>query len=221
MFTFLLNSRRDHIQKFLERGEFYEREELELICQFAADAKRLLDVGANIGNHSIYLAHRLNLTRVTPIEPQPSILPVLKANLGLNWHKSFDLSHLGLALSDRSGLARIGDFDENNIGGTRVVPMLSDEASTPPGRAFDVPLRAGDDLFRPGDFDLIKIDVEGLEIAVMEGMRNLLAAFEGVIFVEVHDDNAAHFADGIKGFGFRKAAVYRRYQRCENWVLTR
>lgn len=159
-FTFLLNSRKDHIQKFLAAGAFYEREELELLCHFCAGRKRLLDVGANIGNHSIFLAHRLNLDRVTPIEPQPSILHILKANLGLNWHPSFDLSHLGIGLSDQAGWARVSSFDEANIGGTKVVPAIAND-EVADRDAYPVRLYAGDDLFQAGDFDIIKIDVEG------------------------------------------------------------
>jgi FkbM family methyltransferase len=219
-FTFLLNSRKDHIQQFLANGEFYEREELELLCRFCAGRKRLLDVGANIGNHSIFLAHQLNLDRVTPIEPQLAILHILRANLGLNWHPSFDLSHLGVGLSDRAGWARIGSFDEGNIGGTRMVPAIGDDKSVDRD-AYPVRLCAGDDLFQSGDFDIIKIDVEGMEIKALTGLKHVLVGFDGVIFVEVHDDNIAGFARSIDEMGFRKVEEYRRYAKCSNWILTR
>jgi FkbM family methyltransferase len=219
-FTFLLNSRRDHIQQFLDNGEFYEREELELLCRYCNGCTRLLDVGANIGNHSIFLAHRLGLQRVTPTEPQPAILHLLKANLGLNWHPSFDFSQLGIALSDRAGWARIGAFDEANIGGTRIVPAPEDSPDCDRS-AYPVRLCAGDDLFRPGDFDIIKVDVEGMEIATLRGLRHCLQDFQGTIFAEVRDDNIAEFAHEIDNLGFRRVDEYRRYARCSNWVLRR
>jgi FkbM family methyltransferase len=219
-FTFLLNSRKDHIQQFLANGEFYEREELDLLCGYCGGCTRLLDVGANIGNHSIFLAHRLGLQRVTPIEPQPLILHLLKANLGLNWHPSFDLSHLGIALSDQAGWAGIGTFDENNIGGTRIVPA-PDEPAACDRSAYPIRLCAGDDLFGPGDFDIIKIDVEGMEGAALRGLRRCLEGFRGTMFVEVRDDNIAEFAQEIDGLGFRKVDEYRRYARCSNWILQR
>jgi len=220
-FNFLLNSRKDHIQQFLRNGDFYEREELELLCRYSAGCKRLLDVGANVGNHSIFLAHRLELERVTPIEPQPSILGVLRANLGLNWHPSFDLSHLGIALSDRSGWARIGLFDEFNIGGTRMMPVTEDPPAGD-GQSSDlVRLYAGDDLFRAGDFDMIKLDVEGMEIETLRGLRQCLDGFDGVIFVEVRDFNAIECARLIEEMGFQKVDEYRRYAKNNNWILTR
>jgi FkbM family methyltransferase len=219
-FTFLLNSRKDHIQQFLANGDFYEREELELLRRFCVGRKRLLDVGANIGNHSIFLAHHLNLDRVTPIEPQPSILHILRANLGLNWHPSFDFSHLGVGLSDRAGWARIGSFNEGNIGGTRIVAATGDDEAADRD-AYPVRLCAGDDLFQGGDFDIIKVDVEGMEIKALRGLKHCLESFDGVIFVEVHDDNITDFACSIDEMEFRKVDEYRRYAKCRNWILKR
>src|SRR5512146_803940 len=88
-FKFLLNSEVDHIQNIIRTGQFYELEELEMIAEFAGAPKRILDVGANIGNHSIYFAHRFNPLRTVPVEPNPLIVPLLRGNLGLNWHTSF------------------------------------------------------------------------------------------------------------------------------------
>lgn len=219
-FTFLLNSRQDHIQQFLDHGEFYELDELELLCGYAQGRTSLLDVGANIGNHSVYLAHMLNLERVIPIEPQSSILHLLRANIGLNWHPSFDLSHLGIALSDKAGWARIGPFTEANIGGTGVIPYLDAEEIPENESEERVRLFAGDDLFKRGDFDLIKMDVEGLELQAMQGLKNCLHDFDGVMFVEVHDKNIAEFESLIREMKLRKIDEYRRYAKCSNWILT-
>src|ERR1700716_1912497 len=91
-FDFLLNSEIDHIQNVIRSGQFYEVEELELIAESAGSPKRILDVGANIGNHTIYFAHRFNPDLTIPVEPNPVVIPLLRANAGLNWHSSFDLS---------------------------------------------------------------------------------------------------------------------------------
>jgi FkbM family methyltransferase len=219
-FTFLLNSRCDHIQQFLAKGSFYEREELELLSRYATGRARLLDIGANIGNHSIFLAHRLNLTRVVSIEAQPAILHILRANLGLNWHRSFDLSYIGLALSDQTGSARIQFAGEVNIGGTKITPRLDEDSFGEPAEGTEiVSMHAGDDLFEPGDFDLIKLDVESLEINVLKGLKNLLQRFRGILFIEIFDANREELNELITGIGFRKLDEYRRYARCSNIIF--
>lgn len=223
-FKFLLNSRTDHIQDFYIRGEFYEREEMEMICRMAPDARRLLDVGANIGTHTIYLAHRLNLEYAVPIEPQPAVLDLLRANLGLNWHPSFDLNHLGKGLGATKGKARIGTFSPTNLGGTRLsvegrYDPAQESDSTKKSEHYSIPIEAGDDLFEPGAFDLVKIDAEGMEIDVLEGLQRLLADFKGLMFIEVRDDNATEFADYVASRGWSRVGEYRRYKRCTNWFL--
>lgn len=227
-FRFLQNSRQDHIQGFFAQGQFYEREELEMICRLASGARRFLDVGANIGTHTIYLAHHLNLEHAVPVEPQPAVLDLVRANMGLNWHPSFDLSHLGIGLGASKGQARIGTFTPSNLGGTRLSVEGHDDPSqemnpemAAPGmsREYTIPIEAGDTLFAPGAFDLIKIDAEGMEIDVLEGMQRMLADFDGLMFIEVRDDKAAEFAAYVEARGWRRTGEYRRYQRCTNWFL--
>jgi len=220
-FTFLLNSRHDHIQQFLASGHFYEEEELELICAHAIGCTRLLDIGANIGNHSIFLAHRLNLIRAIPIEPQPAVIQLLRANLGLNWHPSFDLSYIGLALSDKPGMGRIDFAGEDNIGGTKIIAIPENDCVKSRSGIELVRMCSGDDLFQPGAFDIIKLDVEGLEIKVLMGLRRLLQTFSGVIFAEALDTNLAEFQRVMSEMGFSQVDQYRRYEKCSNLIFKR
>ncbi|RUX19293.1 hypothetical protein EOA27_11755 [Mesorhizobium sp. M2A.F.Ca.ET.037.01.1.1] len=51
--SFFITNRVDYIQSSLIRGDFYERDELELIKRLAPPGRAFVDIGANIGNHSI------------------------------------------------------------------------------------------------------------------------------------------------------------------------
>lgn len=220
-FSFLVNNPVDHIQAHHVRGEVYEKEELELICELAPNGKRFLDIGANVGNHSIYLAHRLDLDRVTPIEVQPGVLDLLKSNIGLNWHRAFDLSHLGLGLGRSTGYAEIEKFSLNNLGGTslREVHNPTDSGISDPRRDSVFRIEAGDNLFAPHDFDIVKVDVEGMELDVMRGMESFFLNYKGLLFVEVRDDNVGECAEYFEHHGWVIVSEYRRYQLCSNWYL--
>jgi FkbM family methyltransferase len=170
-FDFLLNSEIDHIQNVIRSGQFYETEELELIVEFAGNPKRILDVGANIGNHSIYFAHRFDADLTIPVEPNPVVVPLLRANAGLNWHRSFDLSMVGYGFSDRTATGVARTLSAANLGGTK---LQVDEGGS-------IPIISADAVLPGMAFDLIKIDVEGMEREVVSGMSAILARSKAVV----------------------------------------
>jgi FkbM family methyltransferase len=208
-FNFLLNSEIDHIQNVIRSGQFYEVEELELIAECAGNPKRILDVGANIGNHTIYFAHRFNPDLTIPIEPNPVVIPLLRANAGLNWHRSFDLSLVGYGFSDRSASAICRTLSPANLGGTK---LELDEEGRIPIMAADVAL--------PGmKFDLIKIDVEGMEHEVVSGMSELLARSRAVVFIEVLFKNVDSTIAQLYSLGYVYKTSHQRYGRCINLLF--
>jgi FkbM family methyltransferase len=208
-FNFLLNSEIDHIQNVIRSGQFYEIEELELIVEFAGSPKRILDVGANIGNHSIYFAHRFNADLTIPVEPNPAVVPLLRANAGLNWHRSFDLSMVGYGFSDRSATGVSCVSSPANLGGAKLqvdeggsIPIVSADAALP-GMAFD----------------LIKIDVEGMEREVVSGMSAILARSSAVVFIEVLFKNVDSTIAQLSALGYVYTTCYQRYGRCINLLF--
>jgi FkbM family methyltransferase len=208
-FNFLLNSEIDHIQNVIRSGQFYEIEELELLVEFAGNPKRILDVGANIGNHSIYFAHRFNPDLIIPVEPNPVVVPLLRANAGLNWHRSFDLSVVGYGFSDRSATGVASTLSEANLGGTK---LQVDEGGSIPIIAADVAL--------PGMvFDLIKIDVEGMEREVVSGMSAILARSRAVVFIEVLFKHVDSTIAQLGSLGYVYRTSYQRYGRCINLLF--
>ncbi|MFL0671078.1 MAG: FkbM family methyltransferase [Erythrobacter sp.] len=192
-FHFVLDSEVDHIQSVLRTGEFYELEELELIAEIAGEPKRILDVGSNIGNHSIFFAHRFDADLVVPVEPNRRVLPLLRANLGLNWHPSYDLSLVGYGLSDRDGFGVSKVSTEANLGGAKLVIDT----------VGDVQVTSGDIAFPSITFDLIKIDVEGMENLVIQGMNDLLRRSNATVFVEVLLSNIDLTIHQMRSHGYR------------------
>ena len=73
----------DYIQAHHLKGRFYEQEELELIGRHFKGGV-FVDVGANIGNHTIYALKFLGATKVIAFEPNPAAARILKVNLALN-----------------------------------------------------------------------------------------------------------------------------------------
>jgi hypothetical protein len=99
-------------------GYFYEIEELAIIARHFRPGSIMLDVGANIGNHTIYAAKFLGARRIICIEPNPEAIKILRINVDLNQlHEQVDMRYLGLGLSDGPGAAVIARTIAMNLGG--------------------------------------------------------------------------------------------------------
>ncbi|HXG11260.1 MAG TPA: FkbM family methyltransferase [Gemmataceae bacterium] len=159
-------------------GEFSEGE-VALFEKIVAPGHVVLDVGANIGAHTIPLA-QLTGPRggVLAFEPQRIPYYTLCANVVLN-----NLHHVicyQAALGDKAGRIVVPDLDysvEQNFGGLGL-------ANLPPDcRGHIVPLLRIDDLKLPR-CNFIKIDVEGMERSVLSGAVETIRRFKPILYVE-------------------------------------
>jgi FkbM family methyltransferase len=160
----------------LEQRGAYAPQELDLLLQFTQADMTVVEIGANIGVHTIPLARRCAPAPLYAFEPQHRVFQVLCANLVRN--------HIGnvLAYPDACGEAagwatmpRL-DYDAaQNYGG------VSLQAPDAPG--VKVRVIALDSLELPV-LGLLKIDVEGFEPMVLRGARETIARCRPVIYVE-------------------------------------
>ena len=66
---------------------------------------------------------------------------------------------------------------------------------------------------------LIKIDVEGMEISVLESLKTTVAQHKPRIFIEVDDANRAAFDAWCKEHDYRIAGGHKRYKTNENFLI--
>jgi FkbM family methyltransferase len=208
MVSFFVVNRGDEIQKEHSEGRFYEQEELAIIAEFFPRGGVFIDIGANVGNHTIYVAKFLHPQQVIVIEPNPAAIQILTTNIDLNrLSRIVDLSFLGLGLSDRGSSATFF-APKNNLGGTR---LKNGEGP--------LCLRAGDNLFRGRTIDFIKLDVEGMEVRVLKGLKGIIADQRPGIFVEIENDNIPEFRQFLEQNHYVIVAQHRRYAVNENFMI--
>lgn len=198
----------DPIQRKMRSGAFYETSDLYLLDGHFPAGGTFIDVGANIGNHSLYFAVMLGAGRVIPIEPNPVCWRLLVENVLANdVLDRFDLSRLGVGL----GAARAGGYGmerrERNLG---AAAMVAGEG--------DLEVWRGDDLLAGEAPDLIKIDVEGAEMAARQGLQGLIAQHRPRLFVEVAAENDAAFRDWVAAAGYAIALTRNRYRKATNYL---
>jgi FkbM family methyltransferase len=175
---FYFDASTDIGRNLLVTGKF-ECHELDQCSRFIKKDSVVIDVGANIGVHTVHFAQCAPSGRVISIEPSRSTLQYLLRNTA---HLA-NVVPLSVALSDSTDVKKFLIASDNAYSGlhdTKRKPILREEA---------VACFAGDEILpslcENGRVDFIKIDVEGLELQVLRGMRQLISRHRPVIFCEI------------------------------------
>ena len=184
--------------------EFYEEEFLAAMQGYDAPGL-MLDIGGNIGNHSIYAAGVMG-RKVMTFEPVPNHYACLLKNIADN-NLSDKIKPFRLALGQGGGKARAVNLNILNSGSARMEECAEGDVEV---------MRLDDFLSVFEDpVALIKIDVEGMEEDVMHGAQAVLATYSPVVFAESFDDATRQkLTEVMTGFGYR----FKGYQ-CHNTML--
>lgn len=183
----------DHIGLFLNLEGRYENSLLLLVDEFIekkianARDKIALDIGANIGNHSIFFAKKFR--QVYAFEPNPVTYEVLKINCNYAAeHKNVIPVNFGL--SDMEGSLPFY-INPSNIGGSGIIegnnPYIKDSTQ------INVKALNQFNELKDVSVALIKIDVERHELNVLKGAKATISREMPAILFE---QSAAEIIDG-------------------------
>ncbi len=180
--TMLINSNDVYMgQAFLQYGECCEIE-IRFLQSLLKTPGMIIEVGANMGVHTVPLATELARQgrSMLVLEPQPIIFQQLCANIALNG--LMNVTALPYACGKESGVVsfEVPNYRRRgNFGGTSMLACPST-----PAQLATVPCVRLDDLVPDAAVGLIKIDVEGYELQVLEGCRNILERSHPLLYVE-------------------------------------
>ncbi|WP_256676013.1 FkbM family methyltransferase [Pseudomonas sp. SCB32] len=188
---FLPNCETDYIQKkIVAEQRPYELSMLEDMGRRVCTGDLVLDVGANIGNHTLYLAAVVGC-QVIAFEPNPALAGALASCIEAN-----DLSERVAVMARAVGEAEArGRFE-------RAIPENLGAQSIVVGEG-DIDIVALDDLHFDHTVKLLKIDVEGMEMPVLQGAEQLLRRDRPMIYVEcLSKDEFVVVADWLQVRGY-------------------
>lgn len=174
--TFVYNANDVYIGRSLEfYGEWAEGE-VDVFRQIVRPGDVVVDVGANIGTHTVFLARAVgNKGKVYALEPQRVVFQLLCANVALNGLLNVYCMNVAATEAEQGVTVPEIDYEvPNNFGHLQLGSWQSGE------RVPGVPL----DLMRLQSCRLLKVDVEGGELEVLRGATSLLEKCRPVVFVE-------------------------------------
>lgn len=180
-----------------EYGEF-SGEESELFRLIVQPGRTVLDVGANIGPHTVGLSRLVGSAgAVHAFEPQRLIFQLLCANVALNSCTNVFTHQAAVgAVSETLLVPWLDPAEPHNFGG---LSLLGSRPGEP------VPVITIDSLGLP-DCQFIKLDVEGMETEALRGAVATIARLRPILYVE--NDRQARSVELI---GLIQSYEYRLY----------
>lgn len=197
----------DFIAHNINLNGIYEKDDLDTFFEWTHSIgidftqATALDIGANIGNHSLYFSDYFK--HVVSFEPHPRIFKVLSLNAEL----ANNISCHNIGLSDQEGSAVLSG-PAVNFGRSTICE--SRDASS-----VDIKLTKLDTFSEFENVKLLKIDVEGHEYKALSGARSIIQEHRPIILFEQHADD---FINGesqvlslLREMGYKDFAIIRRY----------
>ena len=159
----------DTISKEINLDGIYEKEEISIISKIINKKSNVVDIGANIGNHS--LAFSKIAKKVYSFEAHPKTFQILKFNC-MNDQK---VKLFNIGVSNKKGNLFFKNTKSYNVGGRNLNYSGSIKSH----------INKLDNLINPKEkIDLIKIDIEGHEYQALRGMSKILSNNKSFLVIE-------------------------------------
>lgn len=198
----------------------FESDEIDLMKRLLQSRRKhfgdgvvALDVGANIGVHTVELARCLHgWGEITSFEAQERVFYALAGNITLN--NAFNARAVWAAVGEREGSIDIPVPDylkPSSFGSFEIKPAqrhqyIGQDIDYAHGRKSTTRLVSLDGLAL-GRLDFVKIDVEGMEIEVLKGARQALQQLRPQLFVEIVKSDAGQILGLLQSLDYRFARV--------------
>ncbi len=195
-------------------GEWCESE-IELFASLLVPGDVVVDVGANIGTHTVFFGKHVGPKgRVVAMEPQRFVHGLLVANVAANGLANVDC--LLAAASDEEGTVEIPVVDPRqgcNFGAIGVaVDARARSGGTEAVRAMTI------DALALERCALVKVDVEGLETLVLSGAAMTIARLQPILFVENNTvQRSGEVIRAVSALGYRAYWHIAPYYRRDNF----
>lgn len=178
---FYLPNKNDFIQtNIIIRRMFYESWALYKLRDLVPRGLTYIDIGGNIGNHTVYFGKILGAKHIYTFEPQAEVIKILQKNVELN-NLSDSVTVFNCGIGSQDTKAEIG-FNGNSVKNIGCTTLKEVESGT-------IEIRKLDSIVFQRKIDFIKIDVEGMEFEVLNGAEQIIRKDKPILWVEILDEN--------------------------------
>ena len=199
----------DYVSNDILIDGYYEIKELRILNKWLKKKIKFgvaLDVGAYIGNHSLFFSKYFK--KVISFEPNPDSFELLK----LNVKEKKNIKIFNYGLSNKKSTKNFYSY-YSNYGGSSVI-----KNEKIPYKKFKALFNKFDQLNITERIDLIKIDVEGDELNVLKGLEKTLGKFSPIVLFESQKKDIENGSSKV--INFLKSKKYNKFYSIENFKNT-
>jgi len=188
----------------------YEKNIADLIKRYLPKGGVFVDVGANVGVHTLTAARIAS--RVIAFEPIPEIANRLLENCLLNSFTNVDIKPV--VVSDEEGIATLYVLEGSNKSST-----VCKEVTSRPHRTVERGAVGLDSALKNQQVDFIKIDTDGNDRNVLMGAKEVIRKNRPVIIFEDSDETVSKFSrkeidEMLSFFGYQQIQVGKLNTLC-------
>jgi FkbM family methyltransferase len=187
----------EHIQQQLFWYGYYEKDLVDLIRTILRPNNVFLDVGANVGYFSLYAAINDPTARVFAFEPVKELFEKLEKNISINHLENIQPIRAAVGERNEEKEMFLSGDDNKGMSSFRKPENFS-------GKTEKVKVMSIDDwlvVSGIGRIDVIKMDIEGSELAALKGMKKTLQSIRPLLIVEINPGT-------LSLFGLSPADIY-------------
>lgn len=179
-FSFIVHKNDTCIADCLRSGQLFEKFIVTFIRHFIHPNKNIIDLGANIGTHSIIYSNYTS-GNVYSFEPQQNVFDILNKNVELNNCKNVITYNFGGSNVNKDFYMNACYEEKDNQGAFRIDENLNEITG------LKIKCRIIDEL-NITNVSYMKIDVEGHEYEALLGLTELLTRDHPTLMIEIHND---------------------------------
>lgn len=205
---FRLSNTLDLIQNQLARERFFEAKELSETMLVLPRNAVVFDVGSNIGNHALFLTCIGDAKEIHCFEPADITADLLEENFRINDIATDRYSITRIGVGAANGTASFDRLEASNLGATSI---KNDASGT-------IQVDSLDNRHPETLVDLLKIDVEGMELEVLSGAQALIKRSRPIVLIEISNANKGAFLAWVAKNDYR---IHRAFElvHASNYLL--
>lgn len=170
----ILNRKFGYVDMMIFKNGIYEKDIVDDIYNELDNTKTMLDIGSNIGQHSLILSSYCK--KIYAFEPIPKVYEQFRSSIAKNNIKNIETFNIGISNKKET---KEFNFIEDHAGASSFIDRSNDHT-----HKIIVKTDTLYNILRDTSFDVMKIDVEGYEAVVILGNKEIILKNRPVIFVE-------------------------------------